>query len=112
GDGRPRPRERRSGPLEVREVRRYEPQSATVTKRVELRPAPGCGADAAALGVGEDGLAYAERVRVFSLAELDALAAAAGLARVAAWGGYGGEPLGAGNRWLLAYRRGGEGGDA
>jgi hypothetical protein len=83
-----------------------------VAKHVTVRAAPGCAAEAAALGVGEGGLAYEERVRVYALDELDALAGAAGLDRVAAWGGYGGEPLGGGGRWVLAYRRRGEGGDA
>ncbi|MBE0564554.1 MAG: class I SAM-dependent methyltransferase [Krumholzibacteria bacterium] len=106
GDGRPRPRDRSSGPLAVREVRRFDAATATVGKQVEVRPAPGQAAEAAALGISGDGLAYREMVRVYTLPEVDDLAAGAGFRRVAAWGGYAGEPLGGGSRWLLVYRRG------
>ena len=105
GDGRPRPRQRSSGPLQVDEVRRFDPATATVRKEVRVCALEGCAAAAAALGIGPDGLAYAEEVRVYALAELDELAGRHGLVRVAAWGGYGGEALGAGERWLLVYRR-------
>ncbi len=105
GDGRRRPRQRCSGPLEVDEVRSYDAATATVRKEVRVRARDGCAAEAAALGIGADGLAYVEEVRVYALAELDALAGRHGLVRVAGWGGYGGEDLGAGERWLLVYRR-------
>jgi len=55
------------------------------------------------------GLRYTEAVAVFDLAEMDALAGESGLTRVAAAGAYDGAALGDGDRWLLVYRRAGEG---
>lgn len=100
----PRTRQREAGPLRVLETRRLE--EAAVAKDVRLAAVPGREADAAALGVGPNGVAYVERVALYTLAGLDALAASCGLRRVAEAGGYDGAPLGAGTRWLLAYRRG------
>lgn len=100
----PRTRERAAGPLCVLETRRLE--EGAVAKDVSLAAVPGREAEAAALGVGPDGITYAERVTLYTLAGLDALAAGCGLHRVAGAGGYDGTPLGDGTRWLLAYRKG------
>jgi len=99
----PLTRERTAGPLAVRETRRLD--AGAVAKDVCLRPLPGREAEAAALDVGADGVAYTEFVRLYGLAELDSLAAAGGLRRVAAAGDYDGAPLGQGPRWLLAFRK-------
>ena len=56
-----------------------------------MRPLPGRGRRRRRLGCGRRGLEYREEVALFTLAELDAMAATAGLQRVAATGGYGGE---------------------
>jgi len=98
------------GVFRARERRRLA--GDTVTKRVELTPLPGREAAAAALGVPVGGLAYTEEVTLFSLGQLDALTEPRGLRRVAAAGGYDGQPLGGpgADRWLLAFRR--EGGPA
>jgi SAM-dependent methyltransferase len=100
----PLQRTRRAGPLAVRETRRLE--GGTVAKAVRLEAVPGHEAEAAMLGVGAAGVEYTERVALYALAELDGLAAAGGLQRVAAAGDYAGAPLGTGPRWLLAYRKG------
>lgn len=99
------PRERTSGPLRVREARRLESSPRRVVKEIVLSPAPGAGAEAAALGVAAPGQAYTEEVTLFTLAELDDLAAAAGLRRRAAAGDYDGAALrpGQSERWLLVY---------
>lgn len=99
-----RERQREAGPLRVLETRRLEGDA--VAKDVRLSALPGREAEAAALGVGPDGVAYTERVVLYTLAGLDALAAEAGLLRVAGVGDYDGAPLGGGTRWLLAYRKG------
>lgn len=109
--GRPaKVRRREAGPLSVEERRIYDDASRKVRKDVWLQPLRGREGDAQRLGCGPGGLRYTEEVRVYTVAELDAMAAASGLARVAAAGGYGGEPLGEGDRWLLVYRRGTGGG--
>jgi hypothetical protein len=100
-----RRRHRTAGPLAVREERAFDAAASRVRKAVTVTAADGSEAAAAALGCPPDGLRYVEDVMVFTLGELDAMALAAGLERVAAAGGYDGEPLGAGDRWLLAYRR-------
>lgn len=99
----PRARDREAGPLAVREARRLE--AGCVVKDVSLRPLPGREREAARLDVGPGGVRYTERVTLYGLADLDALAAAAGLRRVAGAGDYDGAPLGSGPRWLLAYRK-------
>lgn len=99
----PRTRQREAGPFRVRETRRLE--AGAVAKDVLLTAMPGREAEAAALGVGPTGVAYTERVALYTLSGLDTLAAACGLYRVAGAGDYDGAPLGAGTRWLLAYRR-------
>ncbi|MHB8078938.1 MAG: class I SAM-dependent methyltransferase [Candidatus Krumholzibacteriia bacterium] len=98
-------RRRERGPLIVGEQRAVAGDQ--VVKRVELRPGPGRAAEASALGVPAAGLVYREEVVLFEPAELDALAAAHGLRRVAAAGGYAGEAFNdpAAPRWLLVYRR-------
>ena len=105
GDGHAVVRERELEPLRVRESRRYAAVTRQVVKLVELEPLPGHEPAAAAAGVGPAGLRYTERVAVFTIAELDELAGGAGLVRVAAAGGYNGEALGAGPRWVLVYRK-------
>lgn len=93
------------GTVSVREQRRLGLGPRRVIKSVDLEPQPGRESEAAALGVGAAGLRYAEEVLLLSLTELDALAAAAGLKRVAAAGDYAGAALvaGASERWLLVY---------
>jgi SAM-dependent methyltransferase len=98
-------RERRAGPLAVREIRVYDEARSLVRKSVEMSVLPGREEEAAALGCGPDGIRYGEEVAVFTLDEIDAMAGDAGLARVAGAGDYAGAPLGAGDRWLLVYRR-------
>jgi len=98
-------RERTAGPLAVRETRSLDPSGAAVRKDVNLAALPGREDEAAALGVGPGGLDYRERVALYTLAELDGLAAGGKLRRVAGVGDYDGVPLGAGPRWLLAYRK-------
>ncbi|MCB1185166.1 class I SAM-dependent methyltransferase [bacterium] len=105
GDGAPHGRERELGPVRVVEVRRYVAATRQVVKDVRLEARPGHEDAARAWGVGPAGLAYAEEVAVFTRAELDDLARAAGLAPAAAAGDYDGRPLGAGSRWILVYRQ-------
>lgn len=105
GGGEPRVRERELGPLTVREERRFLAGESVVAKKVRLEPRDGLQSEAARLGVAEAGLEYTEQVAVFTLRELDDMAARESMTRVAAVGGYGGEPLGEGNRWLLVYRK-------
>jgi SAM-dependent methyltransferase len=102
---RPDSRERTAGPLVVAETRGLDPRGNAVVKDVRLTALADRQAEAAALGVGPGGLAYRERVALYTVAELDRLAAGGGLRRVAAAGDYDGAPLGAGPRWLLAYRK-------
>ncbi|MBK8166069.1 MAG: class I SAM-dependent methyltransferase [bacterium] len=99
-----RERQRVAGPLRVLEIRRLDGDA--VAKEVRLTALPGREAEAGALGVGPHGIAYTERVALYTLSGLDALAATGGLWRVAGAGDYDGAPLGAGTRWVLAYRRG------
>ncbi|MBK9473439.1 MAG: class I SAM-dependent methyltransferase [bacterium] len=103
--GRALTRTREAGPLAVAETRRLE--AGAVVKDVRLVALPGRDNEAAGLGVGPDGVEYTERVWLYTLADLDRLAGDAGLQRVGAAGDYDGAPLGAGPRWLLAYRKGG-----
>ena len=81
---------------------------ARVVKTVELEPRSGQEAAAAAVGVAATGLRYDEEVTLFTLEELDALAAGAGLQRVAQVGDYAGAPFDRrhSDRWFLVYRRG------
>jgi SAM-dependent methyltransferase len=105
GGGEPHVRERELGPLRVREERRFITENSLVAKMVRLEPRDGLQAEAAGLGVGADGMEYTEQVAVFTLRELDEMAAKENMTRVAAAGGYEGEPLGEGNRWLLVFRK-------
>ena len=100
-------RQRELGPLQVTERRRLLSDPARVGKTVQLRPLPDQLAAAAAWGVPPEGLAYQEEVALFTLAELDALLAEHGLARVATAGDYDGQPLDSERspRWLLVYRK-------
>lgn len=98
-------REREIDCLLVRETRSYQARERQVVKDVALSARPGFEAEAAGIGVGPAGLAYREQVAVFTLSELDDMAAAAGLLRVAAAGDYAGAALGAGPRWILVYRK-------
>ncbi len=97
-------RSRVAGPLAVTETRRLE--AGAVVKDVRLIGLPGREGEAGELGVGPDGVEYSERVRLYTLEELDQLARDADLHRVGAAGDYDGAPLGSGPRWLLAYRKG------
>jgi SAM-dependent methyltransferase len=96
-------RRRLIGGLEVAESRRLEPDR--VVKTIVLRADASAGEKARA-GVPPEGLAYTEEVALFALSELDELAAAVGLRRIAAAGDYDGGPLTDDSpRWIVAYRR-------
>lgn len=96
---------REAGPLAVSETRSLNADGLAVVKEVRLTALPGHEAEAAAVGVGPGGLAYREEVALYAPDELDGLAGGGGMRRVAAAGGYRGEPLGAGSRSLLVYRK-------
>ncbi len=101
----PRETVREDGPVTVREHRRLaaDPRRAVKDVTVTVR---GDDEAAAALGVPREGLRYAEEVELFRLDELDALADAARLRRVAAAGDYDGGPLAPTSpRWLLVFER-------
>ena len=98
-------RVRELGPLSIREERGLGLGNACVTKQVRLEPLPGNKEQAAVWGIPSAGLEYTESVALFTLEELDAMAAAHSLKRVAAAGGYAGEPLGSGSRWILVFRK-------
>ncbi len=103
--GEPHVRKRELGPLTVREERRFIAEESLVEKMVRLEPRTGHQSQAVHLGVTGDGLEYTEKVAVFTLRELDDMAAQENMTRVAAAGGYEGEPLGDGDRWLLVFRK-------
>ena len=105
GSGETKTRDRELGPLTVRELRRLAADRSSVSKDVILRPRPGKQAEAMELGVPPRGLEYTEQVAVFSIQELDGMAADEGLVRVAAGGGYEGQELGQGSRWILVYQK-------
>jgi len=105
GTGKAKTRDRELGPLKIREIRRFEADQSLVSKDVILSPLPGKQAEAMALGVPPQGRHYTEQVAVFTIRELDDMAAAEGLVRVAACGGYDGQELGAGTRWILVYQK-------
>jgi len=96
---------REAGPCRVTETKRLDGDGARVLKRVEIAPRPGHVEAAAACGVPAAGLDYTEAVALFEPEELDALAAEAGLSRVAARGGYDGRAFAPDDaqRWILAY---------
>lgn len=104
----PAVRRRTAGPLVVTEERTYDDTCGIVRKAVILEALSGREEEAAVWGCGPAGLRYVEEVMVFTLDDLDGMARAAGMDRVAAAGSYRGAPLGTGDRWLLVYRRGGE----
>jgi len=101
----PSPRRRTVGPLDITESKRIAPQRDQVLKSVVVLPAAGREAEALTWGVGPGGLDYEEQVALFALEEMDALAAAEDLLRVAGAGAYDGRELGTGDRWILVYRR-------
>jgi len=103
----PAPRERELGDVLVRESRRLADHPRRAIKSVTILPRPGREEAAAAAGIGATGLRYQEEVTLFPPAELDGLAARAGLVRAAAAGGYDGSPLDRvhSDRWLLVYGR-------
>lgn len=105
GGGEPHVRERELGPLKVREERRFIAGESLVAKKVRLEPRAGQHAKAVQLGVTGDGLEYTEKVAVFTLRELDEMASRENMTRVAAAGGYEGESLGDGDRWLLVFQK-------
>jgi len=109
--GRTRDRVRTAGPFTVVEARSLAPGGERVTKTIRLRPLAGMERESEALGIGPGGMEYVESVALFTLDELDELAREAGLVRVAAAGGYGGEPLAGGDRWILAFQNSSDGGD-
>jgi SAM-dependent methyltransferase len=102
----PLERTRVAGPLVVTEVRRLDVEGRRVVKAVTLAPVAAHEEAAASLGVTADGLRYEESVALYTLDELDTMAAGGGLRRVASAGDYDGVPVGQGSRWLLAYRKG------
>ena len=105
--GRSDARRRDVGPCRVDETRSLSGDGATVRKQVRLSPLPGRETEAAAAGVPASGLAYTESVALFSVAELQVLAADHGLDLAASAGGYGGEPFveAESPRWILVFRR-------
>ncbi len=105
GGGEPHVRERELGPLTVREERRFIAEESLVAKNVRLEPRAGHQSQAVQLGVTGDGLQYTEKVAVFTLRQLDDMARRENMTRVASAGGYEGEPLGDGDRWLLVFRK-------
>ena len=102
----PQVRKRESTPFLIEETRRLGRDPLRVLKSVVLRPLPLHAGEAEALGVPPEGLHYQEQVALFSLAEIDDLAARCGLTRVASAGGYEVEPLVESDspRWFLVYR--------
>ncbi|MFT7700089.1 MAG: hypothetical protein ACI8S7_001926, partial [Candidatus Krumholzibacteriia bacterium] len=105
GDGEPRARLREIDCLQVKETRRFVTGGNKVTKRVELSALAGFEAAAERIGVPGSGLTYTEQVQLFSLSELDEMAASASMTRVASAGSYDGLPLGEGKRWILVYQK-------
>lgn len=105
----PAERSRRTGPLAIHESRFLGPGADRVIKEVRIVPAAGRVDEAAALAVPARGIEYREQVALFAVGELDGMAGRLGLERVAEAGSYDGAPLGAGDRWILIYRRRGDG---
>ncbi len=99
------PTVREAGPCLVTETRRLDECGSRVLKRVEISPLPGQREQADAWGIPETGLAYTEAVALFEPEDLDALAAAVGLTRQGARGGYDGSVFApeTAARWLLIY---------
>ncbi len=99
GSGEDFVRERKIDGLRVTETRRFFPDESVVRKRVELQ------GRSHLFDLPEKGLEYTEKVAVFSLEQMDEIAQAHGLKRVASAGSYFGDELGNGDRWLLVYCR-------
>lgn len=105
GGQEPQLRERELGPLVIREEREFVQGESLVEKRVHLAPRSGCQTEAKKYGISAEGLRYTERVAVFTLEDLDTMTGQSGMTRVAAAGGYDGEPLGQGSRWILVFQK-------
>ncbi len=101
----PAPRVRQIGPLDIRETKRLSVAGDRVLKSVSVLPVAGHEGEAAQWQVEPAGLHYEEQVALFTVDELDVLAADEGLDRVAQAGSYEGQDLGTGDRWILVYRR-------
>ncbi len=98
------PRERKQGSWLLQETRRYDAEAGQVFKEVVVTKV-------ARSGHSEEEVRYTEQVAVFSLGEIDKLAAAKGLFRVEAAGSYDGLSLSQGDRWILVYQKAGGGDD-
>lgn len=105
GSGEPSLRNRAMGPLMVEEERRFSARESSVCKEVRLSPREGCEEDAKRIGIPTDGLNYREEVAVFTLDQLKQMGAEEGLELVATAGGYEGQHLGQGSRWVLVFRK-------
>ena len=105
GSGETSVRERELEPLAVREERWFDEKESLVCKRVFLKPLAGRRTAAGEFGIPPAGIDYTEQVTVFTLDQLLGMATDHGLERVADAGGYAGEPLGRGNRWILVFRK-------
>ena len=89
----------------VEESRGLSADGKRVVKDVVLTAREGRAGEAAGIGVTSEGLRYRESVALFTLDELDAMADRAGLHRVASAGGYEGQELGSGSRWILVFHK-------
>ncbi len=98
-------RERVEAGMRIRETRRYSTEDSQVSKDVELLPLETTAESTAENPLPLEGLRYTEKVAVFSLEEMDAMARAHGLERVASSGSYEGADLAQGQRWILVYRK-------
>ena len=87
------------------ESRRLAADRSVVAKRVHLVPVTGKESEAAEFGVGAAGVRYTEEVAVFTRKQLVSLAEGQGLVPVAAAGGYEGQGIGQGSRWILVFRK-------
>ena len=103
--GQEKHRNRTLGPVEVVESRRLAADRSVVAKRVHLVPVTGKESEAAEFGVGAAGVRYTEEVAVFTRKQLVSLAEGQGLEPVAAAGGYEGQEIGQGSRWILVFRK-------
>lgn len=105
GSGEPSLRSREMGPLMVEEERKFQAKESSVSKEVRLSPLAGCAEDAERLGIPAGGLTYREVVAVFTLDQLEQMGSDEGFEVVATAGGYEGQPLGRGSRWILVFRK-------
>jgi hypothetical protein len=105
GTGEHKVRVRELGPISVKEERWFKEEESVVCKNVELVPVAGKEAEAGILSIQPAGLTYTEEVAVFTLDQLKELAALEGLELVTSAGGYEGQALGQGSRWILIFRK-------